>query len=265
MGSCEELEISLGKSLEKSLENPRSSSYASSDKHAERDNESRKDKREQRIKKLRATEKSDTNIRSYNVRDFSEPPSADSGNRNYDGGCSTDESGMKPTDVEKEEGCMDVKKDRSRGVVSDKSPKVETRNLKRARSQQQDHTSKKHWSHRKESRNTEESKNEHRSEQREVDDEKKRRRGDADELDSNREESTNGRKRTKREDKAEVPPDTDNITQIMKFIRRMALLSDERLMQNLQHGFPLHAQDTILAGFRIIEWFQGTESDLEDL
>ncbi|KAI8172281.1 hypothetical protein K4K51_011303 [Colletotrichum sp. SAR 10_75] len=262
MGSCEELEISLGKSLE----NPRNSTDESFDEHAERDNESQKGEREQRINKLRGAENSDTNIRSCNVSGSSEPPSADSGNRDYDGGCSTDERGMKPTDIENDEGCIDVKRDRSRGVVSDKSPKFGTRNLKRARSQQQDHTGKKHWSHRNESRNTEEeSKNEHRPEQREFDDKKKRRIGDADELDSNREESTNGRKRTKREDKAEEPPDTDNITQIMKFIRRMALLSDERLMQNLQHGFPLHAQDTILAGFRIIEWFQGTESDLEDL
>ncbi|KAJ5000267.1 hypothetical protein K4K48_002917 [Colletotrichum sp. SAR 10_66] len=266
MGSCEELEISLGKSLEKSLENPHNSTDDSSDEHAERDNESQKGEREQRINKLRGAEKSDTNIRSYNVRDFSEPPSADSGNHDYDGGCSSYKSGTEPTDNENDEGCMNVKRDRSRGVVSDKSPKVETRNLKRARSQQQDHTSKKHWGHRKESRNTEEeSKNEHRPEQREFDDKKKRRIGDVDKLDSNWEESTNGRKRTRREDKAEAPPDTDNITQIMKFIRRMALLSDERLMQNLQHGFPLHAQDTILAGFRIIEWFQGTEGDLEDL
>ncbi|EQB53314.1 hypothetical protein CGLO_06972 [Colletotrichum gloeosporioides Cg-14] len=265
MGSCEELETSLGKGLEKSLENPRNSTDESSDEHTERDNKCQKGKREQRINKLRETEKSDTNIRSYNVSDFSESPSADSGSRNYDGGCSADESGTKPIDIENDEGCMDVKKDRSWGVVSDKSPKVGTRNLERARSQQQDHTSKKHWGRRKDNRNTEESKNEHRPEQREVDDEKKRRRGDADESDSNREESPNGHKRTRREDKVEAPPGTDNITQIMKFIRQMALLSDERLLQNLQHGFPMHAQDTILAGFRIIEWFQGTESDLEDL
>lgn len=158
MGSCEELEISWGKSLE----NPSNSTDESSEEHAGRDNESQKGKREQRINKLRGTEKSDTNIRSYNVRDFSEPPSADSGNRDCDGGCSSDESAVELTDIENDEGCMNVKKDRSRGVASDKPPKVETRNLKRARSQQQDHTSKKPWSHRKESRKTEESKNEHR-------------------------------------------------------------------------------------------------------
>ncbi|KAI8299563.1 hypothetical protein K4K59_002168 [Colletotrichum sp. SAR11_240] len=93
---------------------------------------------------------------------------------------------------------------------------------------------------------------------------KKHRRGDADETNGDREESLSRRKRIERDNELDASPATDNIIQIIKFIRRMALLPDERLMQNLQHGFPLHAQNTILTGFRIIEWFQATESDMEE-
>ncbi|KAH0421866.1 hypothetical protein CcaCcLH18_13179 [Colletotrichum camelliae] len=199
------------------------------------------------------------------VGDSSESSCVDSSNRNHDGECSSDESDVEITEIENGEDSMDdVKKESSWEVVSDNSSKVEIGNLKRARSQRQDSTSKKHGNLGQRKRNPKKSKNEDQPEQRENN-RSKRRRGDADELDSDREESPNGRKRSRRDNEADESPAADNIIQIMKFIRRMALLSDERLMQNLQHGFPLHAQDTILAGFRIIEWFQGTESDLEDL
>ncbi|KAL3306765.1 hypothetical protein RB213_010898 [Colletotrichum asianum] len=222
--------------------------------------ESKGDKKQHRANKVQRTEKSNTSICSSNVGESSESSCADSSDHNYDQTCSADDGNHKPTEIENIEGFMNIQKHSSWEVVSDKSTRVEAQGLKKARSQKGNIMSKKHKSQGRGVQNPKNAQNGHQLEQRQADDEKKHRIGDADD----REESPSRRKRIRRVNEVEESHATDNIIQIMKFIRRMALLPDERLMQNLKHGFPLHAQNTILTGFRIIEWFQATESDMEE-
>ncbi|KAF4830381.1 hypothetical protein CGCTS75_v005955 [Colletotrichum tropicale] len=203
-------------------------------------------------------EKSNTSICSSNIGESSKSSDADPSDCNYDKTCSVDDGNHKPTEIENFEGFMNIQRHSSWEVVSDKSTRVEARGLKRARSQEKGNADEKHRSDGRKIRKIKRSKNGNQAEQHQVRDEMRHRRGDANEMDGGLEDSPNG------DNGVEESPSNDRIIQIMKFIRRMALLPDERLMQNLQHGFPLHAQDTILAGFRIIEWFQGTGSEMED-
>ncbi|KAK2734782.1 hypothetical protein CKAH01_08016 [Colletotrichum kahawae] len=81
----------------------------------------------------------------------------------------------------------DINKDSSWEVVNENSSKIEIGNLKRARSQKQNNTSKKHVSQEQRKRNPKKSKNEDRSGRRENNNSESRR-GDAEELYGSREE-----------------------------------------------------------------------------
>ncbi|KAI8261471.1 hypothetical protein K4K58_001275 [Colletotrichum sp. SAR11_239] len=229
-----------------------------------KDGEAERGKKQQRTNKIRKMGEGNRNSYSFNVGDYSESSYVDSSNRGYDGRFSADDNDAGTTEIENGEEFICINKDGTIEVINDKLPKVEIRNVKSAKSQKGNNTSKKHRIQGREVQNPKKAQNGHQLEQRQADDKKKRRRGDADDLDGNREDSPNRDKRIRRDNEVKESSSNDKIIQIMKFIRRMALLPDERLMQNLQHGFPLHAQDTVLAGFRIIEWFQGTGSEMED-
>ncbi|KAI8151389.1 hypothetical protein K4K49_009366 [Colletotrichum sp. SAR 10_70] len=220
--------------------------------------ESEGHKEQHRAQKVQRMEKSNTSTCSSCVDESSRSSYTDASDRNYDKICSADDGNHEPTEIENIEAFMNIQRHSSWGMVSDKSTRVEARGLKRARSQEKGNADEKHRSDGKKSRNIKKSKNGNQAEQRQVGDEMTHRRGDADEMDGGLENSPNG------DNEVKESSSNDKIIQIMKFIRRMAPLPDERLMLNLQHGFPPHAQETILTGFRIIEWFQGTGSEMED-